>query len=132
MPAWGKKDGGLRPAEISSAVDYLRALEGGETRPDPKPARWVSGDLTAAKRLFNSACSPCHGKDGKGGEGPALNNQILLVNATDTFFVETISNGRRGTNMEGFLTPSPARMALAPSEIENIVAYIRSWEGGGK
>jgi hypothetical protein len=43
--------------------------------------------------------------------------------------VETIGRGRLRTAMEGFLTPSPARPALAPSEIENIVAYLRSWEG---
>jgi mono/diheme cytochrome c family protein len=132
MPAWGKKEGGLQPAEISKTVAYLRALGGGEVRPDPKPRRWVSGDRTGGKNLFASACASCHGSNGQGGEGPALNNQILLTNATDTFLVETIGQGRRGTSMEGFLTPSPARMALAPSEIENIVAYIRSWEGGGK
>jgi mono/diheme cytochrome c family protein len=132
MPAWGKKEGGLQPAEISKTVAYLRALGGGEFRPDTKPPRWVSGDRTGGKNLFASACASCHGNNGQGGEGPALNNQILLAHATDTFLVETIGQGRQGTSMEGFLTPSPARMALAPSEIENIVAYIRSWEGGSK
>jgi mono/diheme cytochrome c family protein len=132
MPAWGKKEGGLQPAEISKTVAYLRGLGGGEVRPDTKPPRWISGDRADGKNLFASACSSCHGNNGQGGEGPALNNQILLTNATDTFLVETIGQGRRGTSMEGFLTPSPARMALAPSEIENIVAYIRSWEGGSK
>jgi cytochrome c oxidase cbb3-type subunit 3 len=132
MPAWGKKDGGLQPAEISNAVDFLRKLGDGKIRPDPKPPRWISGDITAGKRLFASACSPCHGEGGKGGEGPALNNRVLLANATDTYFVETIGQGRQGTGMEGFLTPSPARLTLAPAEIETIVAYIRSLEGGRK
>ena len=129
MPAWGKKDGGLQPIEIGKAVDYLRQLAGVETRQDLKPPRWVSGDATAGKNLFAKACSACHGKNGVGGEGPALNNQVLLVNATDTYLVETIGKGIRGTSMEGFLTPSPARLTLDSSEIETIVAYIRSWEG---
>jgi cytochrome c oxidase cbb3-type subunit 3 len=132
MPAWGKKDGGLRPAEIGSAAAYLRTLGTGEIQSDLKPARWISGDTAAGERLFASACAACHGKEGKGGEGPALNNEVLLANATDTYLVETISKGRRGTNMEGFLIPSPARVALAHSEIETIVAYIRSWEGGSR
>jgi cbb3-type cytochrome c oxidase subunit III len=132
MPAWGKKDGGLQPAEIGNAVDYLRKLAGVEIRHDPKPPRWISGDATVGKSLFTSACSSCHGNDGQGGEGPALNNRILLTNATDTYLVETIGQGRRGTSMEGFLTPSPARATLSPSEIQTIVAYIRSWEGEKK
>ena len=132
MPAWGKKDGGLQPVEISKAVDYLRKLGGVEIRPDPKPPRWVSGDTTAGKSLFTSACSSCHGKDGQGGEGPALNNQILLSQCDRYIPCRNNRQGRRGTSMEGFLTPSPARLTLAPSEIETIVAYIRSWEGGRK
>jgi len=143
MPAWGKKDGGLRPAEISQAVEYLRQLAGSAAVPaaeEPagrrpsqrKPPRWISGDTTAGKRLFTSACSACHGLNGQGGEGPALNNQVLLTSATDTYFVETIGQGRPGTGMDAFLTPSPARPTLAPSEIETIVAYIRSWERGKK
>jgi mono/diheme cytochrome c family protein len=132
MPAWGKKEGGLRPAEISEAAAYLRRIGKTEVQPDPKPPRWVSGNAEAGKSLFAAACSSCHGKDGQGGLGLALNNQILLESATDTFLVETIGRGRRGTIMEGFLTPSPARPSLAQSEIEDIVAYIRSWEGGKK
>ena len=132
MPAWGKKEGGLRPAEIGEAVAYLRRIGGVETRPESQPTRWVSGDAAAGKRLFAAACSMCHGEKGQGGEGLALNNKVLLANATDTYLVETIGRGRSGTAMEGFLTPSPVRRTLAPSEIEAIVAYIRSWEGGKK
>ena len=75
-------------------------------------------------------CAGCHGLDGKGGEGPALNNKVLLQSATDTYLVETIRRGRSGTAMASFLDPSPARPALAESDIDDVVAYLRSLQGG--
>jgi hypothetical protein len=63
---------------------------------------------------------------GQGAEGPALNNTVLLEIATDTYLVETIGRGRRGTVMAGFSEPSPVRPALAPGDIQAVVAYLRS------
>ncbi len=129
MPAWGEIQGGLRPEEIREVAAYLRKLGKTPQAPDTRPARWVKGDVESGRRLFAAACAGCHGANGEGGEGPALRNPVLLATATDTFLVETISRGRRGTSMEGFLTPSPARRTLSASEVEDIVSYLRSWEG---
>jgi len=129
MPAWGEISGGLRPDEIEKVVAYLRQL-GPAYQPDGKPARWSKGDRAEGKRLFASACSGCHGASGQGGEGPALNNAVLLSSATDSYFVQTIGLGRRGTAMLGFLEPHPARPTLSESEIEDIVAFLRTWERG--
>ena len=128
MPAWGRLAGGLRPDEITTVVRYLRTRSGIAPPSDPRPRRWVTGDARAGERLFASICSGCHGDTGQGGEGPALNNQVLLDAATDTYLVETIGNGRRGTAMAGFLASSPARPTLAPDEIEAIVAFLRTWQ----
>ena len=128
MPAWGEKPGGLREEEIRAVVAYLRKLGGVPYQPDGKPARWVEGDPQLGRRLYASACAGCHGPKGEGGEGPALNNPVLLASATDSFLVETISRGRRGTPMEGFLQPTPARPALSPSEIQAVVAFLRTWD----
>lgn len=129
MPAWGKKDGGLQRAEIEATVSYLRTLGGVAALPDPKAPRWVSADAGEGRRLFDSVCASCHGTTGEGKEGPALNNRILLKSATDTYLVKTIEQGRKGTGMEGFRTPSLTRQTLSPLEIEEIVSYIRTWEG---
>lgn len=130
MPAWGEKDGGLRPGEIVEVVSYLRRLSGVTPEPDGKPPRWVSGDAKEGIRLFTAYCASCHGPKGEGGEGPALNNKVLLANATDTYLTETIRRGRRGTAMEGFVNPSTVRPALAGEEIHSIVTYLRTWEAG--
>ena len=130
MPPWGEKEGGLRPEEIRKVVAHLRSVSGTESKAEAAPARWVSADASLGKKQYASSCAGCHGARGEGGEGPALNNKVLLAAATDTYLVETIARGRRGTAMEGFLTPSVVRPALTRAEIETIVSFIRSWERG--
>jgi cytochrome c oxidase cbb3-type subunit 3 len=127
MPAWGELSGGLRPDEIKKVASYLREI-GSPYQPDGKPPRWISADAGQGKRLFASVCSGCHGANGQGNEGPALNNKVLLATATDSYLVKTIGEGRRGTAMQGFLEPHPARRTLNPGEIENVVAFLRTWE----
>ena len=130
MAAWGNATTGLRPEEIDAVVAFVRSLGGVDAEPDRRPARWAAGDATEGQRLFNQACSTCHGPGGRGGEGPMLSNTVLLSTATDTYLFETIRRGRRGTAMEGFATPSPTRPALSDAEIEAIVTYLRGKQGG--
>jgi mono/diheme cytochrome c family protein len=128
MPAW-LKEGGLRPTEIEAVVAFIRKSGAVVPEPDSKPARWVQGDVREGRHLFESVCDGCHGAQGRGGEGPALNNKGLMIAATDTFLVETVSRGRRGTAMTGFLAASTVRPALTRQEIESIVTYLRTLEG---
>lgn len=128
MPAWGGVDNGLRPDEIRAVVAYLRATGNVAFQPESKPPRWVQGDPEAGKSLYASNCAGCHGPKGEGAEAPALNNQVLLASATDTYLTDTVGRGRRGTVMQGFLDPSPTRRTLAAPEIESVVAFIRTWE----
>jgi cytochrome c oxidase cbb3-type subunit 3 len=129
MPAWGEKDGGLRPDEVARVVAYVRSLStAAAPEADPRGARWVRADAKEGERLYGQYCRQCHGDIGQGGEGPALNNQVLLASGTDTYFVQTISAGRAGTSMDGFSRASRVRPALAPSEIEAIVSFLRTWE----
>jgi mono/diheme cytochrome c family protein len=130
MPAWGEKEGGLRPEEIEAVVRYVRGFGDGVPAPvETQPARWSAGDAAQGARLYADACASCHGVAGEGKEGPALNNRALLRHATDTYLFETIRRGRRGTSMPAFSAPSPAHRLLADDEIESIVRFLRTWEG---
>jgi len=133
MPAWDKP-GGLTPEEIERVVNFLQALGSEPAVSDSRPSRWLSGDKSSGGQLFAAACSGCHGMNGEGGEGPALNNAVLLENATDTYLTQTIARGRRGTAMPAFSEASPVHRALTEGEIESVATYIRSWEipQGGK
>jgi mono/diheme cytochrome c family protein len=127
MPAWGEKEGGLRPDEIQAVVQHLRSL-GGPAEPDDKPTRWAAGNIETGRKLYAAHCAGCHGADGQGGEALALNNAGLLAAASDTYLFKTIARGRRGTAMPGFAQASTVHPALSPEEIEAIVSYIRTWE----
>lgn len=127
MRAWIHGSTGLREEDVPRLVAHLRRLGGVPAPADPQPTRWVRGNLREGERLFASICAGCHGSKGEGGEGPALNNPVLQQFATDTYLVETIARGRRGTAMAPFTQPGPARPTLSRGEIESIVTFIRRW-----
>jgi cytochrome c oxidase cbb3-type subunit 3 len=129
MPAWGQGSAGLKDSEMSAIVSYLRHIA--DTPPPPadtKPRRWVQDNLSDGPKLYQKFCQSCHGATGGGDSGPALSNAEFLRTATDTFLVESVRRGRRGTSMDGFALGSVRQPALAHSEILAIVSYIRSWE----
>ncbi len=129
MPAWGEKEGGLRPAEVDAVVAYVRSLGNGvPSPPETEPSRWVQGDAKAGAQLFNENCASCHGPSGEGKEGPQLHNQALLKHATDRYLVETIHRGRRGTSMPSFAAPATTHRLLSNQEIDAIVSFLRTWE----
>jgi cytochrome c oxidase cbb3-type subunit 3 len=130
MPAWGEAEGGLRPEEITAVVAHVRSFADVPAPDDAGPRRWVAGDVVAGERLFADACASCHGARGEGKEGPALANPRLLASATDTYLVETIRRGRRGTSMPAFGSASPAHRLLGDDEIASVVRFIRTWEEG--
>lgn len=127
MPAW-ETASGLSPQEIGAVIAHLRKASGTQSKVETTQPRWVTANAAEGKRRYEASCSGCHGAKGEGGEGPALHNQILLHNATDTFLVETISKGRRGTPMPAFTEPSTVHRTYSPAGIESIVAFLRTWE----
>ncbi|MFQ5873831.1 MAG: c-type cytochrome, partial [Dehalococcoidia bacterium] len=72
----------------------------------------------------------CHGRDGRGnlGMGPALNNQTFLRVVSDGFLWEAIAKGRRDTPMFPSLKGLDGVRQLSPEEVNDLVAFIRSWE----
>jgi len=129
MPAWGEKDGGLRPEEVRAVSAYLRELGGTMQEPDPHPPRWVAGDPSRGAPLYAANCATCHGPNGEGAEGPALANPVLQRAATDTYLVETIGRGRARTSMPPFRAGSTTHRQLSEDEIHDVVAFVRQWEG---
>lgn len=128
MPAW-EGASGLKASEIKAVVEHLRKLGATNFIAEATAPRWANGDVKLGAKLYKASCSGCHGADGQGGEGPALNNKTFLDTATDTFLVQTISKGRRTTSMPSFEQPSTVSPALSQKEIESIVTHIRTWKG---
>lgn len=118
----------LSDADIDHLVAYLRHL-GDRPRVEPlrRPASSVSVQLGREIYESRASCAKCHGYSGEGGTGPALGNRQFLATASDGFLIGTIVMGREGSAMVPF--SGAGAVELNSSDIENVVAYIRSFEG---
>jgi cytochrome c oxidase cbb3-type subunit 3 len=129
MPAWGREAGGpLGDEEISDLVGLLRSWQKESTR--KLRSDKIRGSSERGRALYALNCASCHGEDGIGnlGMGPALNNQAFLRAASDGFLWEAIAKGRRETPMFPSLQGLGGVRQLSPEDINDLVAFIRSWE----
>jgi cytochrome c oxidase cbb3-type subunit 3 len=62
-----------------------------------------AADIEAGRRLFQEACSACHGQNGGGGHGPALADGRRIRGLDDVQLLQAIRRGVPGTDMP----PSP-------------------------
>ena len=117
MLAFGK-EGVLKPAEVVTVANYVRALSGLSTGP--------GYDAAAGKKIFADNCASCHGDNGKGNQelgAPNLTDKIWLYGADEASLVETISNGRAGV--------MPAWVGrLDPATVKALAVYVHSLGGG--
>ncbi len=81
-------------------------------------------DLLA--ELYELNCVSCHGADGEGGIGPALNSQEFLTAADDTQTKALISIGIPGSLMSAYALDFGG--PLTAQEIDGLATYLRSWE----
>lgn len=121
-------------AQVNAIVAYVRQWS---TRPvvqfDPA---LVKGDVQHGQKIFMQSCAQCHGEDARGGKGtgvtfsrkrdlpiiaPALNNAGFLSSASDSMIKNTLLHGREGTPMQ-----SSSAMGLKKSDVNDVVAYLRS------
>lgn len=136
----------LKKDQIESIATYVRSWQ--VTDYKGIDVKRVSGSIANGKMMFNGMCAGCHGINGTGGPqvggghvtnamagfaGPSLNNQGFLKSATDGYIKATLMSGRVGTPMGSYLKGKQGFVELRENEINDLVAYIRSWEkqGGG-
>ncbi|MFQ5637497.1 MAG: c-type cytochrome [bacterium] len=132
MRSWSKDFQGitqLSRQEMNDIVAFIRS------NADQKPATIVTGITPGTpangQTLYESMCSGCHGVNGEGKHGPALNNQEFLAAATDGFLQATIALGRSGTAMRSWAKGAQGLEELTAEEINDIVTYIRTWQRVG-
>jgi cytochrome c oxidase cbb3-type subunit III len=117
MPAFGGKEGILKPAEIDAVASYVRSLSGLPTE---------AGTIDQGKEIFAVNCAACHGEGGKGNQelgAPNLTDPIWLYGSDHKTVTETIRNGRGGV--------MPAwRDRLDPVTIKALTVYVHSLGGG--
>lgn len=89
-------------------------------------ATFTSQRVQRGRALYNEQCVNCHGAQGEGGVGPALNNRTLLKNTLDSVFFSVIRSGVPGTQMPAWSVDYGG--PLTDEEIRDLVAFIRAWE----
>ncbi len=82
--------------------------------------------VTLGRAIYNEQCVSCHGANGEGGVGPALNNKTVLKNTLDHIFFSVIRSGVPGTQMPPWSVDYGG--PLTDEDIHNVVAFIRAWE----
>lgn len=101
MPAWGTKDGGLRPEEIDALIGYLRSLQ--PVVPTAEAVNTAPVDKAKGDALFARLCSPCHGTGGQGSAvAPPLAATDNPATREDSRIYGTLSVGVAGTAMGSF------------------------------
>lgn len=124
MGAWRH----LETEEIAWLIAYLRTFtsEGSE-------AHFAEGEVLGSESrgadTFARVCAQCHGAEGIGHIGPSITNPDFLEVAGDRFIKETACYGRSGTRMRPNLHGQGGTADLSEREINDVVAYIRSFEG---
>jgi cytochrome c oxidase cbb3-type subunit III len=83
----------------------------------PIVAKTSPADVADGKKLYDSFCSKCHGLDGGGGDGPAL--QGVPERLGDEATGNIIRSGIPGTGMNGF-------SSMNPDETGQVIGYLRT------
>ncbi|HJL14835.1 MAG TPA: c-type cytochrome [Sandaracinaceae bacterium LLY-WYZ-13_1] len=123
MSAWSRRRGGpLTDPQIDALVAYLRSWQRHpRASVDEVP---VEGNAQRGRPVYAEECARCHGARGEGVNAIALANPVLLRTASDGFLRYAVAHGRSGTPMPAFAGE------LAPDQIDDVVAYVRSFERG--
>jgi len=74
-------------------------------------------DIAIGRQLFLGRCGLCHGRDGEGGRGAALNTGQFRHGSSDREMFMTIRNGIANTEMPGTFLTDP--------EVWRLVAYVQ-------
>lgn len=76
--------------------------------------------------IWSLNCSSCHGLNGEGAIGPALNSQQFLQSATNTQMQTLIAVGVPGSQMSAYSQDHGG--PLTSEQIKAVSLFIRSWE----
>lgn len=82
--------------------------------------------VARGRKIYNEQCASCHGFQGEGGVGPALNNRTLLKNTLDEIFFSIIRSGIPNTQMPAWSVDYGG--PLTDEDVRDTVAFIRAWE----
>lgn len=96
-----------------------------EARADSRQSQLESLEEQGAS-IWEINCSSCHGLNGEGGVGPALNSMQFLQSADDQQIQGLVAVGVPGSQMSAYSLDFGG--PLTTEQIKAVSTYIRSWE----
>jgi cytochrome c oxidase cbb3-type subunit 3 len=124
MSPFASSNGGpLDDDQIDAIVDYMRSWEANppvELPPDVSAAQ----STLSGSDIYLDLCSQCHGINGEGGIGPALNDPGFQESATEQYLFDTINTGHASTAMIGW------GEILTAEQISEVIKFIQQLEPG--
>ena len=131
----------LRAASVAlvvfavSAAVIGTAVAAATTPAAPAKAAAGAGDAKAGKAKFDVLCIACHKKDGTGGfkvTGNPTPNWTLKktwdATRTDAYLRDCITNGKVKSGMVAW-SKNPQ---VKPTDIDNLIAYIKTFKAAAK
>jgi mono/diheme cytochrome c family protein len=119
--------------EGAQTGENTTANEGGETGRPPAEMSATgatvttdAGDVSAGQAKFVSSCAACHGAQGGGGIGAALNTADGPKSWTLDQFKLTLREGKTPERMLNATMPRFSPEQVSDAEIANIHAYIKT------
>jgi len=82
--------------------------------------------VSRGQKIYQAQCVSCHGTEGEGGVGPALNNKTVLKNTLDEVFYSVVRSGVPSTQMPAWSVDFGG--PLTDEDVRDVVAFIRAWE----
>ena len=116
----GRAQGGpLRSSDVENVLAYIRTWKSDLEIELGGPSE---GSVARGEAVYQVHCQGCHGESGEGVTALSLSNPWFLTEVNDGFLRYAIVDGRPGTPMPAY------RDTLSTQEIEDVVAFLRSWE----
>ena len=128
MSPFGSANGGsLSDDEVDSIVAYIRSWEANPPSvtlpelptPTPLPTQPAQTALTA-QDIFSGLCAQCHGLNGEGGSGPAIDTGEFQAKYDDQALFNVINQGVPSTSMIG------VGNVFSDDQIRQLVSLIRN------
>lgn len=82
--------------------------------------------VSQGEGIWSLNCASCHGVNGEGGIGPALNSEQFLQAATNEQAARLIAVGVPGTQMNAYSLDFGG--PLTTEQIKAVTEFMRSWE----
>jgi putative heme-binding domain-containing protein len=103
---------------ITAVTCYGQQANAAAARRAPNPLAGKPEAIAAGEKLYGTRCAGCHGKGGKGAEGPNLHRSRVVVISPPARLFEVIRNGIPGSEMPPFIGED--------EKVWQVVSYIHS------